>query len=167
MDGPDPRWRATNWIMICAQLIGTRGRHLLAATDLPPPQFIMLNHFSHHPEREQRVADIAAAFEVNQPAVTKTLQKLVTKGFLEVRAGEQDRRARFHKITSAGLAAHAKARDVFGPDLATVFADWSDDELAQFIRLLDKLKVYLDDNRTVGGGDVGFENAMSFAPKRE
>ncbi len=168
MDGPDPRWRATNWIMICAQLIGTRGRHLLAAADLPPPQFVMLNHFSHHPEREQRVADIAAAFEVNQPAVTKTLQKLVAKGFMEVRAGERDKRERYHKVTPAGLAAHAKARALFGPDLATVFDGWSEVELAELNRLLDKLKVYLDENRTVGGdSEIGFDNALSLGRKGE
>jgi DNA-binding MarR family transcriptional regulator len=133
--------------MICAQLAGTRGRRLLGQADLPPAQFVVLNHFSHHPERERRVADLAAAFEVNQPAITKSLQKLVKKGYLEVRPGEDDRRVRWHKITAAGLAAHAKARDRFGPDLVKIFADWSPAELDTFNRLLDKLKVWLDDNR--------------------
>ena len=133
--------------MICAQLAGTRGRRLLAEADLPPAQFAMLNHFSHRPAREQRVADLADAFEVNQPAITKTLQKLVKKGYLEVRPGEEDRRVRWHRITAQGLAAHDKARALFGPDLAKVFASWSEADLTDFNRLLDKLKVWLDDNR--------------------
>jgi len=169
MSAPDPRWRAINWIMICAQLAGTRGRRLLADADLPPAQFVILNHFSHHPERERRVADIAGAFEVNQPAITKTLQKLVAKGFLAVRPGDDDRRARWHRVTPQGLAAHARARDRFGPDLATIFQDWSPAELADFNRLLDKLKVWLDEHRDLDAAPadgLGFDNPMSLERDR-
>ena len=40
------------WIGVIAQLVRTRNNRILRETDLPYPQFVLLLHFCHDPDRE-------------------------------------------------------------------------------------------------------------------
>ncbi len=147
MSGRDRGFRVLNWIGIINQLATTRANRVMAAHDLPMTQFVMLNHFSHRPDEGKTVGRIAAAFQQPQPGVTKTVQKLVERGYLEPRPNPADGRSRLLYLTPEGAAAHRAAIAALGPDLDRVFAGWSDKDLRRLFDYLDRLKLYLDRNR--------------------
>lgn len=144
---PDLRFRIVNWIGIIDQLAATKANRVLRDHDLPLPQFIMLNHFSHRPAEPKTVSGIARAMQQLLPATTKTTQKLVAKGYLRESASRTDARSKQLFLTAKGRAAHGRAVAALGPVLAPAFAGWTPAELADFWRYLDRLKTYLDANR--------------------
>ncbi|MFO1038576.1 MAG: MarR family transcriptional regulator [Geminicoccaceae bacterium] len=143
----DKRFRALNWIGIVDQLAMTQANRRLDGTDLPMPQFVMLNHFSHRPHESKTVGGVAAAFQQPQPGVTKTVQKLADKGFLAITPDAKDGRVRHLRITEAGLAAHAAARTRLVAAFDGLFAEWTEADLDTLIALLDRLRLYLDSHR--------------------
>lgn len=145
--GPDRRFRIVNWIGIIDQLATTKANRVLRDHDLPMPQFIMLNHFSHRPEEGKTAAGIARAMQQLPPAVTKTTQKLVAKGYLREVASAQDARSKLLFVTARGRAAHGRAIAAVLPILEPAFADWPEADLEQFWRYLDRLKIWFDENR--------------------
>jgi len=147
----DTAFRVVAWSHIVAQLTGTWANRLLAPTDVPFAQFGVLQHFARYPERGQTVGEVASAFQANQPAITKTLQHLVRKGFLRVERAGGDGRKRVHFVTAAGQAAHRAARARLAPVAALTFADWSDADLEKLDALMTRLKTWLDTNRDAAG----------------
>jgi len=107
-DGPAPplAFRIVNWIGILGQLTSTEANRLLKPLGLGLPQFVLLNHFSHRPDEARTVTDIARALQQPQPGVTKTVQKLVDKGWLGERANGRDGRSKLLVLTAAGKAKH-------------------------------------------------------------
>lgn len=144
---PDPRFRIVNWIGIIDQLASTKANRVLRDHDLPLPQFVMLNHFSHRPEDAKTVGGIARAMQQQLPAVTKTTQKLVAKGYLREAPSREDARSKLLLLTARGRTAHRHAIAALLPALAPAFAGWTEEELADFWQYLDRLKTYLDENR--------------------
>lgn len=137
------------WIGVANQLATTRFNQLMAESNLPLPQFAMLNHFSRDPQQGRTITQLASAFQANQPAMTKTVQHLMKKGYLDVRVSQEDKRVKYHFITAAGLEAHQKAIARILPDAQFVFADWSTDEIDALHQALFRLKNWLDDHRDV------------------
>lgn len=144
---PDRRFRIVNWIGIIDQLASTKANRALRDHDLPLPQFVMLNHFSHRPDEGKTVGGIARAMQQLPPAVTKTTQKLVAKGYLREAPSADDARSKLLFLTARGKAAHGKAIAALLPELAPAFADWVPADLERFWQYLDKLKVWFDRNR--------------------
>lgn len=143
----DPRFRILNWIGIIDQLATTHANRLLAESDLPFPQFVMLNHFHHRPDEGKTVTGIAAAFQQPQPGISKTIQKLVAKGFLERRPDPGDGRVRRLYLSAAGRRAHGTALAQFEPALQRIFSGWSAAELTRLSADLERLRTWLDTNR--------------------
>ncbi|MCW5732282.1 MAG: MarR family transcriptional regulator, partial [Alphaproteobacteria bacterium] len=114
----DRRFQIVNYVGIIDQLATNVANRVLAGADLPLAQFIMLNHFSHEPARGRTVMEVARAFQAQQAGVTKVLQRLVRKGFLEVRQSPEDRRLRIHLLTAKGRQAHAEAVAALLPEVA-------------------------------------------------
>jgi DNA-binding MarR family transcriptional regulator len=56
----------------------------MAESNLPLPQFTMLNHFRRNPQQGHTITQLASAFQANQPAITKTVQHLVKKGPIQI-----------------------------------------------------------------------------------
>ncbi len=150
-DRLETAFRVVTWAHVIAQLTGTWANRLLAPTDVPYAQFGVLQHFARHPERGETVGEVAAAFQANQPAMTKTLQHLVRKGFLRVERSGGDGRKRVHFVTEAGRMAHRAALARLAPVAALTFADWSDADLIQIDDLMTRLKTWLDTNRDAAG----------------
>ncbi|MEK9970221.1 MAG: MarR family transcriptional regulator, partial [Ferrovibrio sp.] len=115
---PDRRFSIVNWIGIIDQLATTRGNRVLRDHDLPLPQFIMLNHFSHWPDEGKTTGGIARAMQQLPPAVTKTTQKLIAKGYLREEPSPEDARSKLLFLTARGRTAHGKAIAALLPDLA-------------------------------------------------
>lgn len=136
------------WFGVINQLFTTRANRYLAEVELPLPQFGVLNHFTRQvDDTGTTVTRLTAAFQANQPSMTKTVQQLVAKGYLEARPGREDQRVKHLFLTPAGRAAHGGALARLGPDAAAIFADWDVADIATLHRLLFKLKNWLDDNR--------------------
>jgi DNA-binding MarR family transcriptional regulator len=135
------------WIGVIAQLVRTRNNQILVESDLSYPQFVMLLHFCHEPEREWTVTALAAAFQTNQPGVTKTVQKLLRSGYLEARVDENDSRMKHLRVTRRGLRARNEAISMLAPDLSQFFKSWKPSEIAELHRLLERLKNQLDESR--------------------
>jgi DNA-binding MarR family transcriptional regulator len=135
------------WIGVANQLMGTRFDRLMSESNLPLPQFTMLNHFSRDPQQRYTITQLAAAFQANQPAMTKTVQHLLEKGYLEFQVSQEDKRVKFHSITAAGLDAHQQAIACIEPDAQLIFSEWSFEEIEVLHKSLFRLKNWLDDRR--------------------
>lgn len=147
MDGDQRRFRILNLIGIIDQLATTRANQTLATAGLPWPQFLILNHFSHRPAEPKMVTAIATAFQQPQPGITKTVHKLLDKGWLRAEPDPADGRSRKLFLTPAGMAAHAAATRLLAPQITAAFANWSEDEIGTVLPLLERLRLYLDSHR--------------------
>lgn len=145
--GIDPRFRIINWIGIIDQLAVTKANRVLATHELPWPQFVMLNHFSHRPDEAKTVMGIAGALQQNQPAVSKTVRAMREAGLLSVAPAPGDGRSRLIYLTTAGRARHRAAVDSLMPLIAEAFADWDAAEIDRLFADLDRLKRWFDENR--------------------
>jgi DNA-binding MarR family transcriptional regulator len=142
------------WIGVSNQLTTTRFNKLMSESSLPLPQFTMLNHFSRNPQQRHTITQLASAFQANQPAITKTVQHLIEKGYLDFQVSQEDKRVKFHSITATGLEAHQQAIAQIIPDAQLIFAEWSAEEIDSLHKSLFRLKNWLDDRRdSVVGGD--------------
>jgi DNA-binding MarR family transcriptional regulator len=150
----DKRYQIVNYIGIADPLLTTRANQILGVGDLPFAQFVMLNHFSHEPDRARRVTEVASAMQQPQPTATRTLQRLVRKGYLEVRAADYDARARVHVLTRSGKAAHRRAIARLMPEVAARFADWDTHDVDTLHRLLFRLMRELDAARGTAAGSA-------------
>ncbi len=140
-------FRIINWIGIIDQLVGTQANRVLKPLGVSMPQFIMLNHFSHRPAEGKTVTSIARAMQQPQPGITKTVQKMLAKRWLREQVHPEDGRSRMLFLTPAGLVRHDEAVAVLARVLAPAFGGWSPAELEQLFAQLDRLKIWLDDNR--------------------
>jgi DNA-binding MarR family transcriptional regulator len=147
LPAPDLRFRILNWVGIIDQLASNRANRTLRDLDLPLPQFVMLNHFSHRPDDGKTVGGIARAMQQLPPAVTKTTQKLLAKGYLREAPSPEDARSKQLFLTARGRVAHGKAIAALVPEVVPAFADWKPADLEQFWQYLDRLKLWLDQNR--------------------
>ncbi|MBV9835308.1 MAG: MarR family transcriptional regulator [Alphaproteobacteria bacterium] len=153
MSAPPLPFRIINWIGIIDQLAGSAANRLLLPLDLPLPQFIVLNHFSHRPGAESgghTIMALARALQQPQPGITKTVQKLVDKGFLAERANPRDGRSKLLQMTPKGIAAHHQGIAALMPELARAFDDWSAEDMQRLFADLDRLKLWLDSDRDQG-----------------
>ena len=138
------------WIGVANQLMTTRFDRLMNESNLPLPQFTMLNHFSRDPQQRYTITQLASAFQANQPAMTKTVQHLLEKGYLDFQVSQEDKRVKFHSITAAGLTAHQQAIAHIEPDAQLIFAEWSSAEIETLHESMFRLKNWLDDRRDTG-----------------
>ena len=135
------------WCGVVAQLMRTRTNRLLDGEALPYPQFVMLRHFCHDPAREWTVSQLAAAFETQQPGISKTVRKLVDAGWLEERADPDDGRRKWLRVTPEGVAVRDSAVGRLAPDRRRIFRGWSRDDVETLHALLFRLKSHLDEHR--------------------
>jgi MarR family transcriptional repressor of emrRAB len=146
----DPKpdaFRLLTWIGIIEQLTRNAADRSLKTLGLTYPEFSMLVHFSHGRPPEKTVTGIAAAMQLLQPAVTKTVQKLVAKGLLKARANATDARSKLLVITPKGSQAIERAVAAIAPALGPAFEGWSEGDVETAFGYLDRLKVKLDGMR--------------------
>ncbi len=149
-NGPDPiddRFRVFNWIGIIHQLSTTRANQLLRDLPLPWPQFIVLSHLTKPSGQNRTVMQIASALQQNQPGVSKTLAALAERGAVVMEENPADARSKIIRLTPNGRQLYRAAVDRMMPYVGRAFDGWSEQDLGQLFALLDRLKVWLDDNR--------------------
>jgi len=132
---------------IIEQLKGTREEKLFSHLEISSSQFAVLNHFTHDPKRAWTVTQLRKVMEMNQPGITKVVQRLVEHKLLATTTDKKDARRKQLKITSKGLKYCEHTARLLMPDIHQVMGHWQDDELADFSKHLEKLKCWLDENR--------------------
>ncbi|MDH3687525.1 MAG: MarR family winged helix-turn-helix transcriptional regulator, partial [Myxococcales bacterium] len=135
------------WCGVVAQLTRTRANRILRDAELPYPLFVLLRHFCHDPAREWTVSQLTAAFETEQPGMTKKVQKLRALGLLASRPDDADRRQRWLRVTPAGVRLRNKLVKRLEPDRDHIFRGWSRADVKALHRSLDRLRTQLDLDR--------------------
>ena len=139
------QWQIMNSLGIISQLSAARSR-LLLDDDLPMSLFTILNHFQRL-GGDRTITDLARAFQVPQPGMTKSVKKLLDRGLLRMEGDPQDGRRKRLFITDAGQRAHQEALSRLAPDLGHVFGDWQTEDLRELDGYLFRLRRWLDTHR--------------------
>jgi DNA-binding MarR family transcriptional regulator len=139
--------RVMTLIGIIDQLYTTRASGILKSSGLPYPRFSLLHHFSYNPTRGWTIGELARVMEMNQPAITKLVQRLEAQKYLRAESDAQDGRIKRLFVTDAGRRAHADAIQALGPETQRAFESWPTVEIEDLRLPLERLKSWLDDNR--------------------
>ncbi len=135
-----------------AQLVRTRNQQILRETELPHPQFVLLLHFCHDPDRSWTVSSLARAFQRNQPGITKTVRQLLDRGFLRACPDESDARIKRLRVTARGIRVRDAAMARLVPAHTDDFRGWKRSEVSELHRLIERLKNQLDQQRDEADG---------------
>ncbi|GGO86485.1 hypothetical protein GCM10011584_08900 [Nocardioides phosphati] len=95
-------------------------------------------------EGPQRLGSIAAAFHLDPSTVTRQAQAVVKLGLAAKKTDPGDRRATLLSLSDFGERAIKEARDFRRGALDLLLADWSEEEIEQFGRLLGKFNATID-----------------------
>lgn len=138
----------STWLSIASKLFNTRMGVLLAPHDLTHSQFSILHHITRQGrETGHSISQIAAAVEVEQPAVTKAVAKFQNMGLVDIEAHPSDKRSKIVTGTpQADKLLEVIYRDL-GPDLFQVFGSLNGTEIEAFAQQLRILGQWLDKNR--------------------
>ena len=146
--GPEDKIRQIlTWIGVSQQLVVTRMNRLLKSTGLPFAQFVMLNHFGARQDERWTATRLADAFETGQPGVSKTLRRLVDKGYLRIEPDPVDGRVKYHALTVKGKVMYEEALRRLSPEVGLIFAEWNAKDIDALHARLFQLKTWLDENR--------------------
>ena len=134
-----------NEIGIINQLSSTRFERAMPH-GLTVAQFSLLNHLVRLGD-DKSPARLAAAFQVTKGAMTNTIGKLATKGFVSVNADPDDGRAKRIRVTEAGKAARIEALMASAPVFEDVGGALTVKDVSTLLPILTKLRQWLDENR--------------------
>ncbi|WP_417516442.1 MarR family winged helix-turn-helix transcriptional regulator [Minwuia sp.] len=148
------QWELLTSLGIISQLSTERARVVLG-DDLPLPLFTILNHMIRLGDGTT-VTDLARAFQSPQPGMSKSVQKLIGKGYMSAKDDADDARRKLLFLTESGRAAHRRALGKLGPDANFIFDDWTTEEMAALQKPLFRLRRWLDTHRgdLPGSGEV-------------
>ncbi len=132
---------------IINQLTNTLLSKKLAKYGLNPSQFDLLTHLMRHSDKPQTVSQLAQVMQMNQPGVTKVVNKLHQMKFINIEKGEHDGRKKWVSITPLGLTKVKEAYESLAPYLSKAFEEWDLEEMQLTNQKIDKLMLWLDDNR--------------------
>ncbi|PLS23193.1 MarR family winged helix-turn-helix transcriptional regulator [Neptunicoccus cionae] len=136
------------WLSIVSKLFNTRMGELLAPHGLTPGQFSILHHLTRQRlEGEHSISQIAAAVEVEQPAVTKTISKFQNLGLVEIVAHPSDKRSKLVRPTPEADRLLGAIYQNIGPDLFKVFNSLNGTDIEGFAAQLKTLGQWMDKNR--------------------
>ncbi len=125
-----------------------RNRFEAALPDgLKVSQFGVLNHLVRL-GGEWGPARLAAAFQVTKGAMTNTLNRLDKRGLIEIKADPIDGRGKLVTLTEAGREMRERCINNIGPIIGELSNELSDKELAVALPVLEKVRKFLDSNRS-------------------
>lgn len=135
-----------NEIGIIHQLASTAFERVLPY-DLTQAQFTVLNHCVRLGDNKTP-AQLADAFQVTRGTLTSTLGRLEAKGFITLTPDASDGRSKRILLTPLGRAAREEAIAAAAPLLMQAATALSADEFARLLPLLERLRGWLDANRS-------------------
>lgn len=107
--------------------------------------FSALNHLAHS-NNEKSPAQLAKAFHVTRGAMTNTLNKLETAGYVHIRPDWDDARRKMVAISPAGLQARDTALAAIAPLLTEVVSELGEHRVKGVLPVLRELRVKLEDD---------------------
>ncbi|MGH1368841.1 MAG: MarR family winged helix-turn-helix transcriptional regulator [Maritimibacter sp.] len=140
----NPLERFARALSMTTQLYNSRMGILLGKHDLTPAQFGVLNHIARRGAQGQSTAEIARAVEVNQPAVTKMLQKFERLGWITWQGQGRGRRV---ALSQNGGAALGQIIATLGPDHGAQLAGWTEAEILELTQGLERMAGWYDAHR--------------------
>ncbi|MEM9333005.1 MAG: MarR family transcriptional regulator [Pseudomonadota bacterium] len=138
-------FRFFNEVGIINQLASNRAERAMPH-GLTMSQFSVLNHFMRGLPPKSPL-ELASAFQVTKGAMTNTLKQLQNKGFVEIVPHEKDGRSKIVSISETGRNAHKDAQSELMVFFSDFSAQFSTEELAKVIPDLEKIRIWLDENR--------------------
>ncbi len=142
---PQTVFELFNEIGIIDQLATTRFERALPY-GLTASQFSVLNNFVRL-GGERSPKQLADAFQVTKGAMTNTLSKLESKGFVTIRPSDIDGRAKIVQITQAGVSARHEAIAQAAEAMSDLAGLITPEMLSTLLGPLRTIRAYLDRNR--------------------
>lgn len=105
--------------------------------------FSMLNHLTHSTE-EKTPAQLAKSFHVTRGAMSNTLSRLETAGYIHIRPDWDDARRKLVTISPAGRQARDRALAAIAPLIETVVGDLGEDKVRAALPILRELRIRLE-----------------------
>ena len=131
--------RALRDLLIVTQLASTRLSRALRSTPLSLTHVSLLSLLRRIPDGAS-VSEIAAAMEVNQPAVSKSLRSLEQLGALSLERDPTDARRRVLRMTPVGHELLDRAQQAMHPEATAIFRDQSSAQLLRLVKELEALQ---------------------------
>lgn len=131
---------------ILSQLVQTRMSQLLAPAGMTYTQVALMSHLWRS-ENPATISELASALEINQPGVTKVVQRLEAAGLLTVQPSETDRRQKLVSVSDVGVEQLGQTLELIGADLAGWFEGWTAGQTDSFGQQLNQLVGWLDQHR--------------------
>jgi DNA-binding MarR family transcriptional regulator len=132
-------------IAIIDQLATNRLERVLP-DGLSHAQFGVLTQLGRSPV-EISPADLARASQLTKGAITNTLQRLESQGFIAIEADPSDGRRKKISITAQGVAAHDAALAAMRPLHQELRSAFTEDEFRQVLPFLHALRTWLEEMR--------------------
>ncbi|TCS66339.1 DNA-binding MarR family transcriptional regulator [Primorskyibacter sedentarius] len=105
--------------------------------------FSVLNHLARSAD-ERTPAQLARAFHLTRGAMTNTLTRLETSGYVHIRPDWEDARRKLVAISPAGLAARDAAVAAITPMIADLVSDLGDARVKAVLPVLRELRLKLE-----------------------
>jgi len=153
--GPRPRQQlqgnALRELAIVHQLATTRLNRALKPLGLSMTHTSVLFHLARQ-VGGSTVGEVAAAMDVNQPAVSKTLRALADRGAVAIDTPADDARRRSVRLTRQGQVLLARAMTAMDPEATATFDTMGDRDLRTLVDLLARVRDRLDSPDRPAGG---------------
>lgn len=104
--------------------------------ELQPAGYGILRYLMAH--EPIRAGDIVAALGTDKSAVSRQVTILRGMGLIDLRDDPDDRRATLLVLSERARSVRVEFRQEMRETYAQMLADWTDDEVSTFARLLDK-----------------------------
>ena len=114
---------------------------------LKTSQFTVLNHLVRL-GGDWNPARLAAAFQVTKAAMTNTIQRLEKRNLVVVAPDPTDGRGKLVRITAAGEKMRERCLQSIAPIMFGLQNELSDKDIAVVLPVLEKVRNYLDSNRS-------------------
>ncbi|HET6342616.1 MAG TPA: MarR family transcriptional regulator [Gemmatimonadota bacterium] len=146
LDGPRlAAWRAL--LVAHARAVEAIERELAGAETLPLSWYDVLIALYEAPDRRLRMHQLASAIALSPSGLSRLVDRLEARGFLERQPCSEDRRCQFAALTEGGLATLERAWPTYAAGIARHFGGRLSDADVEALRdLLDRLA----DRRPVG-----------------
>ena len=135
----DPRAGAIHLFMCVSHLHHAAIEGRISKLGFHHSQHRMLMHLARY-EHIPSQKELAEAKGISPAAVTTTLKRLEKEGYIERSTTDADNRRNEIRITEAGLAAVNESRALFDSVDKKMFQGISDEELANFTAVLERMR---------------------------
>ena len=105
----------------------------------------------------QRLGALAQAFGLDPSTITRQVQSLEQAALVVRSSDPSDRRASLLDLSEEGQRVLTQTRDLRRQWMQQALGDWSDDEVADFARLLEKFNTSIDHLAEAAEGQISAE----------